>query len=58
MEIEVKGIEKGYIISFTLTSIALIVESFEHGEFVVQASISISVAYKTFGSAVVSASVT
>ena len=35
MEIEVKGIEKGYIISFTLTSIALIVESFEHGEFVV-----------------------
>ena len=35
MEIEFKGIKKGYSISFTLTSIALIVESFEHGEFVV-----------------------
>ena len=35
MEIEVKGIEKGFIISVTLTNIAFIVKSCEHEEFVV-----------------------
>ena len=34
MEIEVKGIEKGFIISVTSTSIALIVKSCEHEPFV------------------------
>ena len=49
MEIEVKGIEKGYIISVTLASIALIVESFERGEFVVLLFALLgTIAYKTF----------